>query len=94
MVYAVNHIHESGICLRDINLGNIMLCDKQMKFSDLGMAKILINDYKPTSLWAGTPQYMPPWYYVVRQMDNLLEQDEALEKLDKIDPDWKIGNIF
>ena len=81
MTYAIHYIHKiSGLSLQDIKPGNIMLCEKQFKFSDLGMVKIIANDYAPYT-FGGTPCYLPPWLYAINVMKN-------------VSPKWQERNIF
>jgi len=69
MTYALHHIHQvSGITLQDINDGNLMLCDKQLTYSDLGFARILHNDYMGVE--GGTALYFPPWKDAISLFNN------------------------
>lgn len=55
LLEAVSHLHESGICHRDIKLENCMLCTEtmQLKLVDFGMSKELQSvctvGYEPAS---------------------------------------------
>jgi len=90
MTYALHHIHQvSGITLQDINDGNLMLCDKQLTYSDLGFARILNNDYMGVE--GGTNLYFPPWKGAISFFDEL----DVHKKYNYTLPSkWKSSNIF
>jgi len=85
MTYALHHIHQvSGINLQDINAGNIMLCNKQLTYSDLGLARILYNDYSDLS--GGTDLYKPPWKDVMTQFGKI---NSKYKDKGTLAPEWK-----
>ncbi len=60
---ALTEIHQHGILHRDINPGNIFLCNNGIKLIDFGAARISETEYERTRSIVITPGYAPPEQY-------------------------------
>jgi serine/threonine protein kinase len=59
MVSIVNHVHELGVCHRDIKLANFLVSNKGLVLCDFGLATFYVPDIPLTSK-LGSPFYMAP----------------------------------
>ena len=60
---ALSEIHSHNIIHRDINPGNIFLCDKGIKLIDFGAARMSETEFEKTRSIVITPGYAPPEQY-------------------------------
>ena len=60
---ALTEIHSHNIIHRDINPGNIFLCDKGVKLIDFGAARMSETEFEKTRSIVITPGYAPPEQY-------------------------------
>lgn len=60
IILALEHLHSLGIIYRDLKPENILLDNSfNVKITDFGFAKVLLNDQKLFDL-CGTPGYLAP----------------------------------
>ena len=65
IISAIKHLHDHGICHRDLKLENIMLenrniRDPMVKVIDFGLAQYFHSDTDMMCTKTGTPYYMAP----------------------------------
>ena len=65
---ALDHARGHGIIHRDVKPQNVMLCRREVKVMDFGLARQLEPGHK-TTLVAGTPRYMAPEQFAGKGLD-------------------------
>jgi len=68
LLRALDDIHKSGIALMDISPNNIMNCNGELKFLDLGFAELYRHDSMPIILF-GAEFYRSPWAHIASKLD-------------------------
>jgi len=92
---AVDDIHESGIALMDLSSNNLMNCNGEFKFIDLGFALLYSN--MPTISF-GNEDYRSPWAHIASKLETEKHPELHLDRklnLEAIANDyWSLAIIF
>lgn len=101
-------IHKEGIALLDISPSNIMVCKNEMKFIDLGFARlygrlsqyIKSNEFRFDKFMFGTEKYRSPWAHLVTEIDPRESEFELWNLNEKLALEfmtndfWSLAMIF
>merc|ERR1712034_35159 len=100
LLRALDDIHKSGIALLDVSPSNIMKCNGELKFIDLGFAALYLYEDMPTIRF-GCKTFQSPWAHIASKLLKLQskkQQELHLEKkllLEAIANDyWSLAFIF
>jgi len=97
LLRAVDDIHKSGIGLMDISPNNIMNCNGEFKFLDLGFAELYRYADMPIIVF-GLEFYRSPWAHIASELDIEDNQELHLGRklfLEAIANDyWSLAFIF
>jgi len=75
LLRAVNEIHKSGIALVDVSPTNILVCNGEFKFIDVGFAKLyanILDHVNNINFVFGMLLYRSPWAHIVSEVPSHL----------------------
>jgi len=95
LLLALDYVHESGIALMDISPDNIMNCNGEYKFIDLGFVLLYSN---VSAISFGNQLYRSPWAHIASKLETEEHQELHLDRkltLEVIANDyWSLAFIF